>query len=277
MITNIEEPIPKDADPFGLRKLDFINRIPERTEMFSNLEAQTYIDGCDYPKSVDDLLFAWEINKRFNHIGIERMHILDAMTGPGRLGSELLSLGASHITFHDGHNIMLDHAEKKALELFQPDRFSTILSPVDTLKVLDNTFDLVVCHNSTHQLENAEKLRKTLAEFMRVTKPNGWIVIADYQRNWTPKFINSLEDRLIWTRSDIIPLLLPTFQAAFTKEEFNDAVEATTGVQKWLVFDASLPTLSPEMLEKIEQDPVKGHVLDFSPISCRVCIQKETI
>ena len=71
-----------------------------------------------------------------------------------------------------------------------------------------------------------------------------------------------------------MPLLVPTFLAAFSKEEFDRAIESIPGVEHWSVTDAGLPVLSKEMQERVRQDPVKGHVLDFSPISLRVIVQK---
>ncbi len=270
-----------ESDPFGLRKLDLRTRVPEKSEMFTDEEARLYIHGCDFPESADDLLVALEINERWfsksDIQNIQNMNILDSMTGPGRLGRELLQLGAGHVTFQDGHTVMLDHARNMASELFSEDRFSTILSPVDQIATPDNIFDLVVVHNSTHQLDSEEKLQKVISEFVRVTKPGGFVMIADYQRNSTPEFILAMETRLMWTKSEIVPLLIPTFQAAFTKNEFDDAVAQTKKVTQWLTFDASLPVVTPEMQNRINQDPVKGHVLDFSPISCRVIIQKERI
>jgi len=268
---------PIDPDPFGLRNFDFRHRIPEKTEMFDPGEAQTYIDGCDYPQSADDLLLAWEIKQRFSQIGLGNMKILDAMCGPGRLGRELLGLGAKQVVFHDGDETMLNHAKGKAFTIIQPDQeMGTILSPVDQIICPDDQFDLVVCHNSTHQLSDTEKLKRAMAEFVRITKPGGFILIADYQRNTDPDFIEALNERLKETKPEIVPLLLPTFTAAFSKAEFENVCREILGVESFLVEDAGFPNdLTPAMWEKVEADPVKGHILDFSPISLRVIAQKE--
>lgn len=261
-----------ESDPFGLRKVDFRQRIPEKSEMFSREEALTYIHGCDFPESVDDLLLAWEIKDRFSNIGIENMHILDAMCGPGRLGRELLTLDAGNVTFHDGDTTMMAHAIQQAA--IQGRRVEGIISPVNSIPIPDNSFDLVVCHNSTHQLASEKKLRRTLDEFLRVTKPSGFIFVADYQRSGSAKFLEALEERLMWTKPEIVPLLVPTFTAAFSKEEFHTALASIPDAKNWLVTDATLPTMTQEMRRRADLDPVKGHLLDFSPISLRAIAQK---
>ncbi|EKD68155.1 MAG: hypothetical protein ACD_48C00054G0001 [uncultured bacterium] len=262
-----------ENDPFGLRNLDWETRVPEKSEMFTDEEARLYIRACDYPKSADDLLLALEINERFSEPNIENMNILVAMDGGGRLGRELLQFGAGHVTFHDGHTVMLDHAQNMASKLFPENRFSTILSPVDKIAAPDNTFDLVVVHNSTHQLSSEDRLQQALQEFVRVTKPGGWIVIADYQRGTSASFLTALEERLKWTKREIVQLLIDSMRGAFSLEQFRKALESLTNVQEFLVFDASLPTLTPDMLELVQQDPVR-HELDFSPLSLRAIARK---
>lgn len=267
------------VDLFGLKNVDFGRRVPEKAEMFSSDEARTYINGCDYPESVDDLLLAWEIKQRFGHIGLENMTILDAMCGPGRLGRELLNLGARHVVFHDGDRTMINHATSKAFEIMREEQqVQSITVPVDKITLPKNTFDLVVCHNSIHQLSSQEKLSKAMKRFLHITKPGGFVMIADYQRETTPKFLETLEERLKCTKPEIVPLLIPTFMAAFSKSEWEQVLESAIGVSSFLVTDAAFPEdLTPEIWEKVEKDPVKGHAMDFSPISLRVLAQKEEI
>lgn len=268
--------IRNERDPFGLKKRDFSKRVPEKSEMFSREEALTYINGCDFPESADDLLLSIEITQRFPDF--RNLHILDTMCGPGRLGRELLKIGTQKVTFHDGDPVMLRHARDQA---WHEQRMGTLLdftlSPVDNIPLPSDSFDLVACHNSTHQLASEDKLRATIAQWLRITKLGGFIFIADYQRNTSPEFISALEERLTWTKERIRPLLIPTFSAAFSKEEFSRTLESIPGVQEFLVFDASLPELTPQMWERVKQDPVKGHVLDFSPISLRVIARKGVI
>lgn len=277
-MTDIIKPIQKNTDPFGLRDMDFRIRVPEKSELFSTHEAMTYIAGCDYPESADDLLLAWEIQDRFSQRGIETAKIMDAMCGPGRLGRELLQLGATDVTFHDGHDTMLDHATTQAFAVAQPgQQVESVLSAADCIPLPDNTFDLIVCHNSTHQMQSQERLQGVVAEFIRVTKPGGFVLIADYQRANSTEFKDALEQRLFWTRAEIVELLRDSFTAAFSKAEFDQVFGAIPGVGRWQVSDAVLPALDSERKRRVDEDPVKGHALDFSPISLRAMAQKEEI
>lgn len=264
------------ADPFGLRNFDFRVRVPEKSEIFEALEARAYIEGCDYPESAADLLLVLEIERLFGPFAIRDMRILDAMCGPGRLGREFLGLGTLNVWFHDGDKIMIEHAKEQALKvLIDGQTIDVITSPVEEMPTPDNTFDLVICHNATHQMANIDRLRLTMREFVRITAPGGHVVIADYQRSTTPNFFRALEERLHFTRPEIVPLLIPSFTAAFSKEEFGGVVCSIPGIRKFLVTDAEPPMLTGKMWERVAADEVKGHIMDYSPISLRVILQKE--
>lgn len=267
-----------DSDPFGLRGFDFSVRVPEKSEMFDEEDARTYIDDCDYPASADDLLLALEMQKLFGPLELRRMRILDAMCGPGRLGRELLNLGAQHVVFHDGDETMITHARNEAFKDIQSGQsIGFVMSDVSNIPLPDNMFDLVICHNATHQLSDLDRLGIVMQEFLRITAPGGHIVIADFQRATTPEFIKALEERTQYTKPDIVPLLIPSFMASFSKEEFDNVLQIIPGIQKWSVTDAELPELTPEMKKRVDDDPIKGHIMDFSPISLRVIVQKEKV
>lgn len=132
-----------DSGQPSLRSFDFTMRVFEASEMFTEAEARTYINSCDYPESVDDLLLADEIQRRFGLTRIRNMSILDAMCGPGRLGREFLDLGTPNVTFHDGDKTMTNHARNQAAifaELGQD--VAVVTSPVDRIPLPDNRFDL---------------------------------------------------------------------------------------------------------------------------------------
>lgn len=189
MIKNELHIIQNDTDPFGLRKFDFSVRVPERSEMFDEQEAKTYIEGCDYPESVDDLLLALEIENLFGKEQLDRMKILDAMCGPGRLGRDLLSLGAQHVVFHDGDETMITHASNQAFNSMKSGQsIGFVTSDVGNIELPDNMFDLVITHNATHQLTDIDRLGVVMKEFIRITKPGGHVVVADYQRATIPEF-----------------------------------------------------------------------------------------
>ncbi|MBI2039985.1 methyltransferase domain-containing protein [Candidatus Microgenomates bacterium] len=267
-----------DSDPFGLRGFDFSVRVPEKSEIFDEGEARAYIEGCDYPESADDLLLALEVQRMFGQDSIGRIRILDAMCGPGRLGREFLGLGVQSVWFHDGDEIMTSHAKEEALKVLNDGQtINVITSPVESIPVPDNSFDLVICHNATHQMASIDRLGMVMREFLRITVPLGHIVIADYQRSTTPNFIRASEERLQFTRPEIVPLLIPSFTAAFSKGEFGSVVCSIPGIRKFLVTDAEPPTLTQKKWERVDADFVKGHIMDYGPISLRVIIQKEEL
>lgn len=265
-------------DPFGLRGFNFSIRVPEKSEIFNADEAREYIMGCDYPESADDLLLALEVQRTFGEPRIGRMRILDAMCGPGRLGREFLGLGVQNVWFHDGDKIMTSHAKKEASKVrTNGQKFNVITSPVEKIDVPDNFFDIVISHNATHQMADENRLALAMKEFVRITAPGGHVVIADYQRATSLNFLRALEERLFDTRPEIVPLLIPSFAAAFSKGEFASVVGSIEGIRKFIVQDAEPPVLTPELWKRVEKDFVKGHIMDFSQISLRVIIQKDFI
>ena len=267
-----------NTDPFGLRGFDFSVRVPEKSEIFDADEARAYIDGCDYPESADDLLLALEMQNLFGPASLRGMRILDAMCGPGRLGREFLNLGMQSVAFHDGDEIMIAHAKEHAVKVLNDGQsIDMITSPVERIPVADNSFDLVITHNATHQMADIDRLGMAMREFLRITAPGGHIIVADFQRSTAPNFFRVLEERLQFTRPEIVPLLIPSFTAAFTKAEFGRVICSMEGIRKFTVTDAEPPTLSQKMRERVDADFVKGHIMDFSPISQRVIIQKEQV
>ncbi len=276
MITEKLRTIQFSPDPHGLNRFDFSMRIPEKSEKFNKTDTRRYIKGCDYPESVDDLLLALEMQRLFGPIEIRRMKILDAMCGPGRLGREFLNLGSQHIMFHDGDETMITHAKTEALKSMQSGQsIGIVRSDVANIPLSDNTFDLVICHNSTHQLSDLGRLSSAMREFLRIVVPGGYVVIADFQRPRTIDFKKAASDRLDVTKEEIRELLIPTYVASFSKEEFRDALQSIVGVKDWSIKDAEPPVLTSQMQEIVDADPVKGHIMDYSPVSLRVILQKE--
>lgn len=265
-----------DADLFGLRGVDFRVRVPEQAEMFSPEDARAYIEGCDYPESADDFMLALEIRQMFGD-RMNTMRMLDAMCGPGRLGRELLQLGAQHVMFHDGDETMIAHATSQAFRaMCSGQSVGFVTANVHSIPLRDNMFDVVICHNATHQLSSTERLQQSLSELLRLTSPGGHVVIADFQRGTGTAFLAALEERLQWTKPSIVPLLLPTFQAAFSKDEFSEVLASIPGIAEWSVTDAQAPANGAEKSwARIKADPIKGHLLDFSPISLRAIARKE--
>lgn len=276
MVTETLRTTQLSSDPFGLNGFDFSVRTPEESEIFNEEDALAYIEGCDYPESADDLLLALEIQRLFGPVEIRRMRILDTMCGPGRLGREFLQLGAQHVVFHDGDETMITHAKTQAFQVMQSGQsIGFVISDVGHIPLPDNMFDLVICHNATHQLSDSDRLGAIMREFVRITASSGSVVIADFQRPETSELLQAASARLQVTKPEIVPLLIPTYTAAFSKDEFREAIQSISGVRNWSVTDAEPPLLTWQIWQKVEKDPIKGHLMDYSPISLRAIVQKK--
>jgi len=102
---------------------------------------------------------------------VNGVHILDAACGPGKYAEILLNQGAK-VTGFDISPKMVFHAKKRNNDLgtfFVHD----MSNPLIMLE--DASFDTVVCALSMHYLED---WNKTMQEFCRVLKPNGYLVIS---------------------------------------------------------------------------------------------------
>ncbi len=275
MTTEALEMTQLSPDPHGLNRFDFGVRVPEKSEIFNEEEAQKYITGCDIPETADDLLLALEMQSLFGPMSIRRMKILDTMCGPGRLGREFLELGTQHVVFHDGHETMITHAITEASKVRQSGQIvESITSDVAHIRSDDNMFDLVICHNATHQLSDQERLEETMKEFVRITVPGGHVVIADFQRPATLELKKAASARLDVTNPEVVELLIPTYAASFSKEEFEGVLRSIPGIRKWSVMDAEPPKLTWETWQRVNEDPFKGHLMDYSPASLRAIVQK---
>lgn len=276
MIIEKVETTQLSPDPHGLNRFDFSVRVPEKSEIFNEAEAQKYILGCDIPETADDLLLALEMQRMFEPLAIRSMGILDAMCGPGRLGREFLDLGAQHVVFHDGDKTMITHAMAEASKIRQSGQIiESVKSDVCNIKLDDNRFDLVICHNATHQLSDQDRLEEAMREFVRITVPGGHVVVADFQRPATLELKKAASARLNVTNPEVVDLLIPTYAASFSKEEFEGVFRVIPGIRKWSVVDAEPPMLTWEMWQRVNLDPFRGHLMDYSPASLRAIIQKE--
>lgn len=126
-----------------------------------------------YQDMMKDIVAAMQLNPG--------MKILDAGCGTGNLEREIFSQGVPvKITALDFSDSMLLRAQKKNLH-------GVKFLKLDLGKKLpfdDCEFDIVVSNNVIYALSNAQP---TLAEFRRVTKPDGKILISDPK----PSFKNS--------------------------------------------------------------------------------------
>ncbi len=234
-------------------------RVPEKVEMFDDIEAKTYADGCDFPETSDYAIVAAEIVKAFGQNGKLSGTIVEVCPGPGNLCGELLKKGADHVIGIDGSQTMLDHATKKFAPEIENGQINFRRGQAQALPLPDGSVDGIVNFNSFHQFASEERALAALSEMARVLKPGGWAFVRDFKRGASKKAIDA---RLEHTKPEIKPLLLDSLQAAFTPDEFAKMLEQIPGIQ-FTVTDAENPMrLSEEVCELIRNDPV-DHWLDF--------------
>lgn len=101
----------------------------------------------------------------------DRKKVLDAACGPGKYAEELIARGA-HVTGLDISPQMINYAEKRNND--NSTFFVHDLS--EPMHMLENgTFDIVLCALAMHYLKDWSK---TVREFHRVLRPDGYLVIS---------------------------------------------------------------------------------------------------
>lgn len=258
-----------DVDPSGLGRRDFSVRVPERSEMFDARDSSTYIHGCDYPKTSDYAIVAAEAVLAFGAQGRLCGQIVEICPGPGNLCGELLRRGADRVVGIDGDPVMIDHASRKFSVQISNGQMQFLVSTAQELPLEDNVACGTVNFNSFHQFQDEQRALMAIQEMVRVIEPNGWGFIRDFRRGASK---SDIEERLKHTKPKIIPLLLDSIQAAFTRDEFIDLLRQIPGIE-FSVSRAKDPRrLSGAMCALIENDPVE-HWRDFA-ISQEVKIRK---
>jgi len=133
-------------------------------------------------------------------LGNDKLKILDVGTGPGIVAFLLAELGHD-VTGMDLSEEMLRNARENAARFDLPVEFKK--GDAENLPFEDKSFDAVVNRHVLWTLPNPEK---AIAEWRRVLKPGGKVVIVD--GNWYINIDSSLKRR-VW-RYLAMPLVLIT-------------------------------------------------------------------
>ncbi len=258
-----------ESDTLGLKRVDSGLRVPEACEIFDTPEAQTYIEGCDFPTTSDYAIVAAEIAQLFDNSDNITGHIVEVCPGPGNLCGELLEIGANRVTGIDGSPVMLAHVRKKFRGQIADGRMNFKQGLAQALPLSDNSVDGIVNFNSFHQFADDQRAFVALREMARVLKPGGWGLVRDFKRGASQ---GAIDRRLEKTKPEIKPLLLASLKAAFTADEFKGFLTQIPGIEFSVVDTQSPWRLSEAVCERMRNDPV-AHWMDFL-ISQHVIIKK---
>lgn len=235
------------------------DRVPERVEIFEPMEANTYIEGCDFPRTSDYAIVAAEVALEFGDGAGINGHIVEICPGPGNLCEELLGIGANKVTGIDGSPVMIAHVKNKFRNHIDAGLMDFKLGMAQSLPLSDNCVDGIVNFNSFHQFANDQRTFDALAEMARVLKPGGWGLVRDFKRGASQE---AIDRRLEKTKEEIKPLLLDSLTAAYTSDEFRNFLGQIPGIT-FEVADTQNPwRLSEQVCDRMRNDPV-AHWMDF--------------
>lgn len=170
--------------------------------------------------------------------GTKAPSILDVPCGTGELLRWLLPQAPeARIVGVDGSAAMLSMARQKWAD--EP-RVSFQHALADALPFGDRTFDWVFCCNSLHYFRKPERV---LAEFARVLKPTGRLLLLDWCRNpWHCRLINWWKVRhdpahvRMYTTQELERLLRDAGWSVSPVERFR--VSWIGGLRLWEMMDA---------------------------------------
>jgi ubiquinone/menaquinone biosynthesis C-methylase UbiE len=133
------------------------------------------------------------VAERIDFNGSRPQRILDVACGTGRL-TEMIRLldaeGAVHVTGFDLSPQMIEMARQRMAEA---PGVQWGVAPAEDLPVPDASFDVVTCANAFHLVTDADK---ALAEFRRVLKPGGRLIILDWCREYSAMAVVLVASRL---------------------------------------------------------------------------------
>ena len=175
-------------------------------------------------------------------LGNEKLRILDIGTGPGIVAFLLTELGHD-VTGVDLSEEMLRNARENVARFNLPVEFRQ--GDAENLPFEDESFDAVVNRYVLWTLPNPEK---AIAEWIRMLKPNGKVVIVD--GNWYLNLDGSRK-RKVW-RYLVMPLVLITERRNPVDTGFDDNVK-----NKLWSTHKKRPDADIEILKKLGFEDIK--------------------
>ncbi len=159
--------------------------------------------------------------------GHQPRRILDVACGTGRLEEMVLQLDPeAHITGVDLSPQMIEVARQRIPESSAPN-VKWLIAPAEALPVEDDSFDVLTCANAFHLVADPAR---TLAEFRRVLRPGGQLVIIDWCREYPTIALLLVASRLFgrqYRRIQSIAELSRTIEAGGFSTEHAERFKAT--------------------------------------------------
>ncbi len=156
-------------------------RVEQDREEFARIKRETW-NSTDYESwfkpargQIIDMLEKAALEKALASRSYERA--LDVGIGNGRLLA-VYAPHAAHITGMDISSEQLEQASQTAQKLnvsFE----SKLCQEASRIEIGDNTFDLIIC---SRVLQHVYNWRESVAEFARILKPGGDLVLLTYNR-----------------------------------------------------------------------------------------------
>lgn len=161
---------------------------------------------------------------------VKDLVVLDAACGEG-YGSEILSGSAKSVTGIDIDKTSIEHA----LQKYNKNNLKFIQASCSSLPLEDNSIDVVVSFETLEHLAEQEEM---LAEFQRVLKPEGFIVISTPDKKY-------YSDEVGFTNEFHVKELY--------KEEFKELLDRFWSSQKWYSQALSFQSIMEAQDESTQQ------------------------
>jgi ubiquinone/menaquinone biosynthesis C-methylase UbiE len=159
-------------------------------EKIDKLNAQHQKEASIYDKDanwniVGEMLTKKNLDNINTYLDKNKTFALDIATGTGRVAEIMKNKVKTVIGLDISIDMIKVAQEKGRIDI-------GVVASAGKTPFLDNSFDLLYCRSAYHYMSD----KKTLKEWVRITKNNGWIIIEDssYENDllqeWYDKFIS---------------------------------------------------------------------------------------
>jgi len=150
-------------------------------------------------------------------------HVLDFGTGSGALIAKYAAENNINLT-------AVDIADNRADEVKRMNTSFMIIDPAANIKLPDSSFDAIICFQILHHIA-PEQLDRVLADFARLLKPSGYLLIRDHNINSKYSHDVVLQEHLYYDVLDLTylaPITDPKFDSLITNYEKTHPITAVS-------------------------------------------------